>query len=120
MYPQRQPDLKLVKFDTLQSLAEAAEKYLVFAAMATCKTFMEYVSYLMILAHCKYPSDHLSRPAYKEHPLEVLIYAAKHDYPEIANAAAKEVLKLPFQDVLRGLLPEIAVYVAYVCIKTSF
>lgn len=44
MYPQRQPDLKRVEFEILQQLAEAAEKYQVFAAMATCKMLMEYVS----------------------------------------------------------------------------
>lgn len=57
--------------------------------------------------------------AYKEHPIEIMIYAAKHDYPELADAAAGDVLKLPFTLALKSLLPESTVYVAYVRINTS-
>lgn len=61
----------------------------------------------------------LSRPAHKTHPIEVLIYAAKHDYLEIANLAAREAMKLPADGALERLLPEIEVYVAYVRMQTS-
>lgn len=43
IYPQRQPNLKLIEFAVLSDLAEAAEKYQVFSAMETCKTSMGYV-----------------------------------------------------------------------------
>lgn len=43
MYPERQPNLKKVGFQVLADLAEAAEKYEVFPAMATCNAHMSYV-----------------------------------------------------------------------------
>jgi hypothetical protein len=42
-YRQRQPDLLDVPFHILADLAEAAEKYEVFAAMNICKEYMESV-----------------------------------------------------------------------------
>lgn len=41
MHNIRQPDLSLIPFSQLFSLAEAAEKYLVYSAMESCKTQME-------------------------------------------------------------------------------
>lgn len=41
MYRQPQPDLKKVDFETLAGVAEAAEKYQVFAAISWCKLLME-------------------------------------------------------------------------------
>jgi hypothetical protein len=41
MYRQPQPDLKDVDFDILAGVAEAAEKYQVFAAISWCKLWME-------------------------------------------------------------------------------
>jgi hypothetical protein len=46
MYRQRQPDLAVVDFKTLTELAEAAEKYEVYSAMAICHVHMRYVCYL--------------------------------------------------------------------------
>ena len=44
MYPRRQPDLKKMEFKQLAELAEAAEKYQVFAAMGVCNIYMRYVT----------------------------------------------------------------------------
>ena len=44
MYPQRIPDLGVVKFELVAGVAEAAEKYQVYAAMGFCKPYMEFVS----------------------------------------------------------------------------
>lgn len=41
IYPQRPPDLKAVDFKTLAAVAEAVEKYQVFAAMEICNILME-------------------------------------------------------------------------------
>ena len=41
MYPERHPDLECIKFDILEPLAEAAEKYEVFSAMNICKIRMK-------------------------------------------------------------------------------
>lgn len=43
MYRQPQPDLTKVQFKDLAAVAEAAEKYCVFAAMEVCKIHMKYV-----------------------------------------------------------------------------
>ena len=43
MYRQRQPDLKDVKFEVLAGLAEAAEKYVVPAALDCCLNKIRYV-----------------------------------------------------------------------------
>ena len=40
-YPKRHPDLETVKFEVLAQLAEAAEKYEVYAAMSVCKICMK-------------------------------------------------------------------------------
>ena len=45
MYPRRQPDLTDVEFKQLAELAEAAEKYQVFTAMASCNVCMRYVGF---------------------------------------------------------------------------
>ncbi|KAF7976518.1 hypothetical protein HWV62_6335 [Athelia sp. TMB] len=44
IYPQRQPDLSELDFKQLAELAEAAEKYQVFAAMTVCNIYMTYVA----------------------------------------------------------------------------
>ncbi|KZP11928.1 hypothetical protein FIBSPDRAFT_667542, partial [Athelia psychrophila] len=68
VYPQKQPDLRKLSSERILELAEAAEKYQVFAAMETCNRQVEIL--------------------YKMHPVQALLYASKHDYPAIANLAA--------------------------------
>lgn len=43
VYPQELPDLENEEFETIYSLAEAAEKYRVYAAIALCKVFLKCV-----------------------------------------------------------------------------
>ncbi|KZP33083.1 hypothetical protein FIBSPDRAFT_1036239 [Athelia psychrophila] len=74
MYRQPQPDLKAVEFEKLADLAEAAEKYQVFAAIAICNVFM--------------------RNELEYHPLEVLVYAFKHDYSDLLDKAAVKVIAI--------------------------
>jgi hypothetical protein len=47
MYRQRQPNLRTIEFTTLAGLAEAAEKYEVFAAIDICLRCMEYVFFFL-------------------------------------------------------------------------
>lgn len=44
IYPQRQPDLTKIPFELLSQLAEAAEKYQVFAAIEICNVRMRYAN----------------------------------------------------------------------------
>ncbi|KAJ6483858.1 hypothetical protein C8R47DRAFT_563207 [Mycena vitilis] len=70
MYPLPQPDLETLEFTALAGLAEAAEKYMVFSALTLCRTQM--------------------RNSIPAHPLEVLIYALRHDHDDLANEAAEQ------------------------------
>ncbi|KAF5380011.1 hypothetical protein D9615_006299 [Tricholomella constricta] len=68
IYPARHPELEAVNFVLLEDLAEAAEKYQVYAAMNICKIRMKK-----------------TLPA---HASEVMFYAMKHGYPDIMDMAA--------------------------------
>ncbi|KAF7968825.1 hypothetical protein HWV62_29226 [Athelia sp. TMB] len=74
MYPQKQPDLKKMEFKQLAELAEAAEKYQVFAAMGVCNIYMS--------------------EAYLEHPFEVMLYAMRHGYADIMDKAERKALEV--------------------------
>ncbi|KAF7973117.1 hypothetical protein HWV62_16238 [Athelia sp. TMB] len=94
MYPKKQPDLRKLDTESLLELAEAAEKYQVFAAMETCSRQMEI--------------------SYKTHPVQALLYASQHGYPEVANAAAKDAVYLEPVVVYEGLLSDSRATVAWV------
>ncbi|KAL0947734.1 hypothetical protein HGRIS_013817 [Hohenbuehelia grisea] len=79
MYRQRHPNLQGLRFQTLEKLAEAAEKYEVFAAMDPCSIHMILIAVI-------------SQLRVGRHPLEVFLYAMKHDYPDLADRAAPLLL----------------------------
>jgi len=89
IYPQRHPEVERMEFETLASLAEAAEKYAVYSAMATCSLGM--------------------RNALPDHAIQICNYAATHNYPEVANLAAPLTLDLPIDKVLDVLHPIISI-----------
>ncbi|PPR06368.1 hypothetical protein CVT24_002481 [Panaeolus cyanescens] len=78
------PDLEKVDFTIVCELAEAAEKYQVFSAIPVCKLIMKQ--------HAE------KRWQYGGRPLSVLFYALRHDYPEIANSAARLTLNWTVRD----------------------
>ncbi|KAJ7095647.1 hypothetical protein C8R44DRAFT_684383, partial [Mycena epipterygia] len=80
MYPQRHPALNTTPFEVLHPLAEAAEKYQVFPAMNICHIRL--------------------RDMVHEHPVEVAVYAAKHDYPYLVSEVAPMMLSMPPVDVI--------------------
>ncbi|KAF8886722.1 hypothetical protein BD779DRAFT_1441389, partial [Infundibulicybe gibba] len=83
VYPRRHPDLETVTFEVLAPLAEAAEKYEVFAALNICKIHM--------------------RNALPDHAAEVLGYAARHGYPDIIQRAALLLIREPLIKVISAL-----------------
>ncbi|KAJ7258453.1 hypothetical protein B0H12DRAFT_1014887 [Mycena haematopus] len=85
MYPRRHPALDTTPFDVLEPLAEAAEKYQVFPAMNICHIRL--------------------RDMVHEHPVEVALYAAKHDYPFLISEVAPMMISMPPVDVIR-MLPQ--------------
>ncbi|KZP29122.1 hypothetical protein FIBSPDRAFT_885213 [Athelia psychrophila] len=72
IYPHKYPDLKDVEFTQLAKLAEAAEKYQVYSAMAVCNFKM--------------------RDAYQEHPHEVMMYAMTHGYADLMDKSERTAL----------------------------
>ncbi|KAJ7790619.1 hypothetical protein B0H13DRAFT_1676139, partial [Mycena leptocephala] len=86
MYRQPQPLLKSIKFEICARLAEAAEKYLVYAATPATKLRM--------------------RDSVIEHPLEVLNYAARHNHAELADEAARLSMGLPVVQAVKILAPD--------------
>ncbi|KAJ7084600.1 hypothetical protein B0H15DRAFT_848272 [Mycena belliarum] len=85
IYPRRHPVLDDIPFDHLAALAEAAEKYQVFAAMSVCRLHM--------------------RDVLPDHAPEVLTYAAKHDYATLVHAAAPFTFDVPLASVV-AMLPQ--------------
>ncbi|KAF8635115.1 hypothetical protein AX15_000552 [Amanita polypyramis BW_CC] len=101
MYPERQPNLRKVTFRVLADLADTAEKYEVYSAMATCHTHMT--------------------AEIEKHPLEVLIYGAKHDYPDLLDKAATLVIGQPLDNVIDRMPPAVAIaWVGTFHCSTSF
>ncbi|TFY63923.1 hypothetical protein EVJ58_g2972 [Rhodofomes roseus] len=86
MYRQPQPDLLHVEFEQLAKLAEAAEKYRVFAAMEICKVFMR------------------SSLSSGKDPVIILGYAARHGYQELCAEAAPLTLNVSARDALDHLV----------------
>ncbi|KAL1750511.1 hypothetical protein FB107DRAFT_223786 [Schizophyllum commune] len=81
--PRRTPLLDDVSFDNLRAVAEAAEKYHIFSAMA--------------IAHIRMSAAH------KEHPLEVMSYAFRHGYTELLDRAAPLSVGQPASVVFKAL-----------------
>ncbi|KAJ6483864.1 hypothetical protein C8R47DRAFT_1321685 [Mycena vitilis] len=65
MYRQPQPNLQVLEFATFAGVAEAAEKYVVYSALALFQMRM--------------------KDCITSHPLEVFRYAVKHDHVDLAN-----------------------------------
>ncbi|KAJ4483051.1 hypothetical protein C8J55DRAFT_548967 [Lentinula edodes] len=85
MYPQRFPSLDNMKFDPLIELAETAEKYEIFALIHICEVHL--------------------RSFMRQHPREILRFAAKYDHRELVKELAPILVPyLPLSE-LSDLLP---------------
>ncbi|KAJ6485189.1 hypothetical protein DFH09DRAFT_1458271 [Mycena vulgaris] len=85
MYPQRHPALNTTPFEILYPLAEASEKYQVFPAMNICHIRL--------------------RDMVPEHPVEVAVYAAQHDYPNLVSEVAPMMVSMDSVEVVEMLPP---------------
>ncbi|KZP11904.1 hypothetical protein FIBSPDRAFT_755917, partial [Athelia psychrophila] len=92
-YPQRPPDLTSIPFEVFAGLAEAAEKYQMFGAMEICRLLMKCL------------------PA-PDHPFEVLMYAIRHEYPDLMDLAQRRALQFSPDQAFDCMSP--AVYIAWV------
>jgi len=113
MYRQPQPNLQPVDFSVFAGLAEAAEKYVVYAALpAVMARMKEYISrhpvdvldYAAKHDHKELGSE-AARSCISEHPLNALDYAAKTDLKELANEAARLSIALPISKAASILAP---------------
>ncbi|TRM57729.1 hypothetical protein BD626DRAFT_634581 [Schizophyllum amplum] len=77
-------DLDIVPFETVAALAEAADKYVVYSAMAVCRVYMKGQA--------------------KDHPVEVMQYAAKHNHCDILDVVAPYTVGTSFR-TMREILP---------------
>ncbi|THV04270.1 hypothetical protein K435DRAFT_714730 [Dendrothele bispora CBS 962.96] len=87
MYLQPQPDLRKVDFDVIKDLAEAVEKYCVYSAMGALNVRMR---------------EHIP-----SQPVEVLLYAIRHNYPELINESAEATLEFPPYPMLQRVPPDV-------------
>ncbi|TFK64789.1 hypothetical protein BDN72DRAFT_774133, partial [Pluteus cervinus] len=72
VYPQRYPDLEGIAIGVLSELADAAEKYEVYAAILGCKMAMKL--------------------EVSSHPVDVFAYATRYDYLDLADRVAPLIL----------------------------
>jgi hypothetical protein len=108
-YPERHPDLEQLEFNTLSSLAEAAEQYELYAAINVCKIRMRCVPGFLGLESFEMPMEK-NRDTLPQQALEVLIYAARHAYDDIIDLAAPSVvLKTPLSELIVRLPPDYGV-----------
>ncbi|KAF5380013.1 hypothetical protein D9615_006295 [Tricholomella constricta] len=89
IYPRRHPHLGSTPFESLALLAEAAEKYEVFAAMNVCWIRM--------------------RSFVPEHAAAVFEYASRHGYKEIMGQAAPFLLDTPLHEIVGMFSAELVV-----------
>ncbi|KIK55362.1 hypothetical protein GYMLUDRAFT_76580 [Collybiopsis luxurians FD-317 M1] len=84
VYPRQFPSLTSLDFDSLLLLAEAAEKYKVFAACTAC--------------------FYRLREFEKTHPKQILEFAGKHDYRELAEDVQPILVDTPLSELV-DILP---------------
>ncbi|KAL1699429.1 hypothetical protein EV121DRAFT_216245 [Schizophyllum commune] len=96
VYPSLHPSLVDIPFARFAAVAEAAEKYHVAPARTVCRIIIQ-VSAL-----------------YKEHPLEILEFAFRHDHSDLLDLAAPYSLKAEVRKARQTLsLPLFAAWVDY-------
>ncbi|KAJ7252350.1 hypothetical protein B0H12DRAFT_1184913 [Mycena haematopus] len=83
---QEQPDLRNMDFSTLLALAEAAEKYMVYSVLKLCRMQME--------------------ESISTHPLEICVYAIRHDYINLANESVQQSMGCSISEAFEILPPD--------------
>jgi hypothetical protein len=102
IYPGPQPDLGEIEFAELAGVAEAAQKYEVWSAMSVTKVHMRYVRRRPIDSCPCFDSG--NRNAAPQHGFDVLVYASKHDIPDLANEAIKFCCNVPIAEAFKRLI----------------
>ncbi|KIK57236.1 hypothetical protein GYMLUDRAFT_61529 [Collybiopsis luxurians FD-317 M1] len=90
IYPQRYPDIQELDFDLTLRLAEAAEKYVVYAAIYACK-------FRLSLSRLR-NSDFI-----ESYPNELLHFAAKHNHYSMIVQLAPLLIDKPLSELVNVL-----------------
>jgi hypothetical protein len=108
------PDLESLEFQTLALLAEAVEKYDAFHSKTACRMLMQYVRYHFCerSGALKYYRIHIPH-----HSVDVLEYAVKHGYAELADEAAYNAIGCKATDIVGKFSLE--TFNAWVCLFPS-
>lgn len=114
IYPQRYPSLEKLDFDSALVLAEAAEKYVVYAAIYACKFRLMYVRALFAIREINpqltffiFHSEFIDSK-----PNELLSFAAKHNWYFLIVRLAPLLVDVPLFE-LSGILPS-QIYTSWV------
>jgi hypothetical protein len=100
----RQPSVLDMEFSLFFDVAEAAEKYVVYGAMNTFATRMQYARFCpLVLLSREAHFYTLSRQLLPHHPLKILNHCAKHGYTSLADQAAEHSLSEPLHQVAAKL-----------------
>jgi hypothetical protein len=111
MSPKDPPGLGSIEFETLALLTEAVEKYDVFHSKATCRKFMQYVRYHF----CERSGPLIDyRNHIPQHSVDVLEYAVKYGYAELADEAASKAIGCKATDIVNKFSLE--TFKAWVCL----
>ncbi|KAF9478262.1 hypothetical protein BDN70DRAFT_880225 [Pholiota conissans] len=86
VYPRRHPDLEDLVFELVIQVAEAVEKYEVFAAMNTCRLRLRHFI--------------------TKHAAEVMGHFVRHNYSSMVDECVPHIARSPLIDVLELLPPE--------------
>ncbi|KAL1714426.1 hypothetical protein EV715DRAFT_209635, partial [Schizophyllum commune] len=89
VYAKQHQTLSNLPFEKQLRLAEAAEKYGVAPAKTVCHLLFKYT--------------------YKDHPLELLSYAYKHEHIDLLDACAARVIGTPIEKVYVAVPPSLCV-----------
>ncbi|KAF8976807.1 hypothetical protein BDQ17DRAFT_1339490 [Cyathus striatus] len=81
VYPRQPPILSYLPFETVNALAQAAEKYVVYPAIGVCRAYMLYLASRYKPANAK----------------EIVKYAAEHSYMEILDEAVVYIASEPLE-----------------------
>ncbi|KAJ3520955.1 hypothetical protein NMY22_g12516 [Coprinellus aureogranulatus] len=88
VYPAQLPLIEDMDFGTIMGLAEAAEKYQVYSAIYACRMCLRHRGDLL-----------------RDHPIEIALLAAKHDYEDILKLTSEHAVKVPLSQIL-PVLPQ--------------
>lgn len=104
-YPRRFPSLKSLQLEPLMLLADAAEKYEVFALIYACDLRLRYVVASYFIKTRTYLMNFTFRDFLQTHPMRILEFAVKHDNKELIQELAPQLVHVTLSELV-NILPD--------------